>query len=83
MSTSPCGLLEQALILGDELSLLRCNAGISEQIEYIISNEENEVTVRFHAVREGQAWLAEDLESYGEGIAAIRLTGMTAKCLLS
>jgi hypothetical protein len=72
-SADACVLLEQALVFADELAALKSNAGISEALEYIIICNENEANVRFHALRAEQSWLSDDLETYGEAVAAVRL----------
>jgi len=75
-SADTCVLLDQALAFADELGSLRSTTGVSEPLEYIISIDESDVNVRFHALRKGQSWLADDLETYEEAVAAIRLPKM-------
>ncbi len=59
-------LLEQALALADGLVGLKASIGISDSLEYIIGSDEHEVNVRFHLLRRGETWLADDLEGYTE-----------------
>ncbi|MBV9778471.1 MAG: hypothetical protein JOY62_00735 [Acidobacteriaceae bacterium] len=74
-SAGVCLLLEQALLLANELSALKLNVGLFEPLEYIIVSDGNEMNVRFHVVRSGQSWLADDLGVYAEAVAALRLPG--------
>ena len=72
-SADVCVLLEQALVFADELATLTSKAGIKEPLEYIVISDENDVNVRFHIRRPGQSWLADDLETYEEAVAAVQL----------
>jgi hypothetical protein len=72
-SDDTCVLLDQAFAFANALSALKADAGISEPLEFIISSDEGEVNVRFHSVRLGQGWLADNLEAYEEAVAAIQL----------
>ncbi len=72
-STDACYLLGQALVLADGLAIVKSTAAIVEEIEYIVAGGPEEVSIRFHAIRTGQSWLADDLETYAEAVAAIRL----------
>lgn len=72
-SADACVFLEQALLFAEELAVMKSNNGISEPLECIIISNGNEANVRFHVLRTGQSWLADDLETYGEAVAAVRL----------
>jgi hypothetical protein len=72
-SSELCLLLQQALILGEELQRLKSEARIAEPVEYILVASEDGVNARFHLVRPGQNWLADDLEKYEEAVGSLRL----------
>jgi hypothetical protein len=72
-SAGTCQLLAQALAFADALSVMETDAGISEPLEFIVAGDENGLTVRFHVCREGQFWLADDLNGHEEAVAAISL----------
>ncbi len=72
-STDTCFLIGQALAFADELLVKTSSIGVSEPLEYIIGSDDDGVNIRFHLLRPGQHWLVDDLEKYGEGVAAVRL----------
>ena len=71
--STECSQLEQALAFGRELARIWVNAGKDGSLLFIIAGNEGEINIRFHRVRVGQAWLADDLETYREPVAAIEL----------
>ncbi len=75
-STDHCVLLEQAFAFAQELARLTEKTRILNSLAYIISGDDDEVNVRFHVIRAGQSWLAEDLEVYGEAVAILQLPNM-------
>jgi hypothetical protein len=77
-STDACDLRGQALVLADELAILKSAAAIVEELDYIVACGPDEVSIRFHAIRTGPSWLADDLETYAEAVAAIRLCAGSA-----
>jgi hypothetical protein len=72
-SAGACYLLAQALAFADALSVAKADAGISEPLEFILAGDDDGMNVRFHVYREGQRWLADDLDEYEEAVAAISL----------
>jgi hypothetical protein len=46
----------------------------SEPFRIIVSVDRRNCTLRFHKVRDGESWLADDIEAYEEAIAASDVT---------
>lgn len=53
------------------------------QLIAIISSDEESVTVRFHHKRPNEAWLADDLDGYGQAILEISSADLSFFNLLS
>jgi hypothetical protein len=49
----------------------------NRSFQVIISVDDHECTVRFHQLRQGEAWIAEDLEGYAEEAVLLLGTGQT------
>jgi hypothetical protein len=62
--------LQGALELARMLSTALANRSTGH-FAVIVSFDGQEATVRFHRLREGQAWLSDNLEEYEEGIAVL------------
>jgi hypothetical protein len=53
--------------------------GKNRRFQVILSVNEQECTVRFHQLRQGESWIAEDLEGYAEeAVLLLRTDLMTA-----
>lgn len=70
-----CVVLEQAFAFGRALASKRTDSKVSESILLIVSGGSDDITIRFHVLRDGQSWLNDDLESYDEPVVAFRLNG--------
>lgn len=60
--------LPQAMLLVNALLRLWKDNGTGSPVQAIASKDEFGATIKFHALREGEAWLASDLEKYDEAI---------------
>jgi hypothetical protein len=70
-----CILLQQSMAFGKELERTLLKAGVTEPVQYIIAGDTDEMNIRFHVLREGEEWLAQDIERYEEAVAVVRISG--------
>ena len=74
-----CILLAQALAFGRELARVITQDHVAEPVLYIVAANDGEINVRFHILRAGESWLADNLEGYREAVAAFGVSELVPR----
>ncbi|MGO9441201.1 MAG: hypothetical protein ACLPXM_11730 [Terriglobales bacterium] len=72
LERNPEALVEQAVTLAASLNHQLCTVAPNSAFRFIISvHDDGGCTLRFHTVRAGEEWVAENLEQYAEEAVAV------------
>lgn len=67
-------LLKIGLLINDGIARKRAEYSETDRFRIIISFDGEDCIIRFHKVRVGEKWIADDIESYSEGLMLLDLS---------